>query len=140
MNDRERKIHWSFWVIGTLSLVWNGLGAINFFVQMNPQILAAYRESERALVEGRPMWATVMFGIAVFAGTLGSVALLLRRRVALALFVAAFAGAVGTMIHSLSAGVQFSAGEIVGIVLMPALVPLFLIWYSRFLGRRGWLS
>jgi len=139
-NPEKRKIHWSFWVIGAVSLIWNALGAVNFFVQMNPQILAAYRESERAIVEGRPAWATVMFGIAVFAGTLGSVALLLRRRVALALFVASFAGAVGTMVHSLSVGIQFGVGEIMGIILLPILVPLFLIWYSRFLGRRGRLS
>lgn len=138
-NPQKRRVHWSFWAIGAISFIWNALGAVNFFVQMNPEILEAYRESERAIVEGRPTWATFMFGLAVFAGTLGSIALLLRRRVALALFVMSLVGVAGTTVHSLSVGIQFSAGEIVGIILMPLLVPAFLIWYSRVSGRRGWL-
>ena len=43
-------VHWSFWVIGAVALIWNVMGAVNFFVQMNPDVLAAYRESERAIV------------------------------------------------------------------------------------------
>ncbi len=39
------------------------MGVINFFMQMNPEAVAAYPESHRAIIEGRPAWA---FAIAVF--------------------------------------------------------------------------
>ena len=79
MSDKSAgNIHWSFWVIGAVALIWNGMGAINYGMQMNPDMLASYRESERAIIEGRPAWATAGFAFAVFGGTLGSVLLLLR--------------------------------------------------------------
>ena len=53
-NENISNIHWSFWAVGAVSLIWNVLGVMNFFAQMNPEMLAAYRESERAIVEGRP--------------------------------------------------------------------------------------
>ena len=72
MNEKTvGGVHWSFWAIGAVALIWNVLGVVNFFVQVNPDVLAAYRESERALVEGRPAWASGAFAIAVFGGALG---------------------------------------------------------------------
>ena len=62
------NVHWSFWAIGTVALIWNVMGAINFIAQMNPDMLAAFRESERAIIENRPAWATGIFAVAVFGG------------------------------------------------------------------------
>jgi len=77
MNDKTvGGVHWSFRIIGAVALIWNVVGVINFFVQVNPDALAAYRESERAIIEGRPAWATGAFVIAVFGGALGSLLLL----------------------------------------------------------------
>lgn len=141
MNDRAAGgVHWSFWVIGAVALVWNVMGVINFFVQMNPDALAAYRESERAIIEGRPAWATGAFAMAVFGGALGSLLLLLRKPAAFYLFIASLLGVIGTIIHTLGAGIDFSLGEILGIILMPLVVAAFLIWYSRQSGRKGWIG
>ena len=55
MNDKVVGcVHWNFWLIGAVMLIWNVMGCINFFVQMNPDLLAAYRDSERTIIEGRP--------------------------------------------------------------------------------------
>ena len=59
-------VHWSFWAISAVALMWNVMGVINFFMQMNADGLAAMPESQRAIVEGRPVWATGAFAIAVF--------------------------------------------------------------------------
>ena len=133
-------VHWSFWVIGAIALVWNVMGVINFFVQMNPDVLAAYRESERAIVEARPVWATGAFAIAVFGGALGCLLLLLRNSAAFYLFVGSLLGVIVTMTHTLGAGVDFGPGEILGIILMPLVVAAFLIWYSKWAGSKGWIS
>ena len=134
------SIHWSFWVISAVALIWNVMGVINFLVQMNPDTIAAYRESERAIIEGRPLWATVAFAAGVFGGALGSLLLLLRKPAAYYLFIVSLAGVIVTMIHTLGIGIDFGVGEILGIILMPLVVAAFLIWYSLWAARRGWVG
>ena len=67
-NEPARGVHWSFRTIGAVALIWNVLGVINFFMQVNAGTLAAMPESQRAIIEGRPAWATGAFAIAVFGG------------------------------------------------------------------------
>ena len=141
MNDKNvGGVHWSFWAIGAIALIWNVMGVINFFVQMNSDVLTAYRESERAIVEGRPAWATGGFAIAVFGGALGCLLLLLRKSAAYYLFIASLLGVIVTMTHALGAGIDFGLGEILGIILMPLVVAVFLIWYSKQAESKGWIS
>ena len=141
MNDENvGGVHWSFWVIGAVALIWNIMGVINYFVQMNPDVLAAYRESERAIIEGRPAWATGAFAIAVFGGALGCLLLLLRKSAAYYLFIASLLGVIVTITHTLSVDIDFGLGEILGIMLMPLVVAVFLIWYSKQAESKGWIS
>jgi hypothetical protein len=141
MNDETvRSVHWSFWAIGAVALVWNVMGVINFFMQMNPDMIAAYRDSERAIIEGRPTWATGAFVIAVFGGALGCILLLLRKSAAYYIFMASLLGVIVTMIHTLGIGIDFGPGEILGIILMPLVVAAFLIWYSKQAQNKGWIS
>ncbi len=52
MNDRTLAgIHWSFWAIGAVALIWNVMGIISFYGQMNADVLATMPESYRAIVE-----------------------------------------------------------------------------------------
>jgi len=139
-DETAGGVHWSFWAIGAVALIWNVMGVINFFVQMNPDALAAYRESERAIVEGRPTWATGSFAIAVFGGAIGSLLLLLRRSAAYYFFMASLLGVIATMIHTLGIGIDFGLGEILGIILMPLVVAAFLIWYSKHAETKGWIG
>jgi len=146
MNDATNdqvtvRVHWSFWVIGVIALIWNIGGVANFIVQvMNTDMLNSYRESERAIIEGRPMWATVAFAVAVFGGALGCLLLLLRKSVAFYVFVTSLLGVIVTMAHSLGLGIEFGLAEIVGIILMPVILAVFLIWYSKYADRKGWVS
>ncbi len=141
MNDKTvGGVHWSFWLIGAVALIWNFVGVINFFIQMNPDVLAAYRESERAIIEGPPAWATGAFAIAVFGGAIGCVLLLLRKSVAYYLFIGSLLGVIVTMTHTLGIGIDFGLGEILGIILMPLVVAVFLIWYSKQAESKGWIS
>jgi hypothetical protein len=140
MNDESvGRVHWSFWLIGAVMLIWNVMGCINFFVQRNPEVVAAYRESERAIIEGRPLWATGAFAVAVFGGALGCLLLLLKKSVAYKVFIASLLGVIATMTHTLGSGIEFGVGEILGIILMPLVVAAFLIWYSRLAENKGWV-
>ena len=144
MNDETASdVHWRFWAIGAVALIWNVMGVMNFFMQMNADVLAAMPESHRAIVEGRPAWATGGFAIAVFGGALGCILLLLRKSAAYYLFIASLLGVIVTMIHTLSivsSAIDFSLFDISMIVLMPLVVAALLIWYSKHAESMGWIS
>ncbi len=139
-NKNSVSVHWSFWVIGAFMLIWNVMGCINFVVQMNPDVVSSYRDVEQSIIQGRPIWATVAFAIAVFGGALGCLLLLLRKSAAYYLFIASLLGVIVTMTHSLGVGIDFGLGEILGIILMPLVVAAFLIWYSKQAESKGWIS
>ena len=140
MSNEPDKPHWSFWVVVILMLLWNLLGCINFFVQMDPDIATSYRESEQAIILGRPFWATTGFALTVFGGAIGCLLLLIRKPLAPYFFVASFLGVILTTIHTLSVDASFGVGEMLGIVLMPLAIAAFLIWYSKYVASKGWVK
>jgi len=144
MNDETiGRVHWSFWAIGAVTLIWNVMGVINFFMQMNADALASFPESHRAIVVGRPAWATGAFAIAVFGGALGCLLLLLRKPAAYYLFIASLLGVIVQLIHTLgmaSSKIDFSPLDILMIILMPLVVAAFLIWYSKWTEGKGWIN
>lgn len=138
MNDRAvGGIHWSFWLVGAVAVVWNAMGCVNFLSQMNAEAVSAMPESYRAIVEARPAWATVAFAVAVFGGVLGGLLLLLKKSAAYYVFVASLIGAVGAQLPFLGM-VGFPAAALVG-GLMQLVVGAFLVWYSRRAEGKGWV-
>ena len=132
-------VHWSFWAIGVVALIWNLMGVMNFFMQMNADALAAMPESYRAIIESRPAWITGAFAIAVFGGALGCVLLLLRKSAAYYLFIASLIGVVVQLVHTLGvASGSIGVGAFVGVG-AALVVAAFLIWYSRQAKSKGWV-
>ena len=138
-DETVGRVHWSFWAIGAVALIWNGMGVMNFFMQMNADTLASFPESQRAIIEGRPTWATAGFAIAVFGGALGCLLLLLRKSAAYYVFIASLLGVIVTMMHIFGVA-GFSSFEIWIGVLMQLVVTAFLIWYSKQAESKGWIS
>jgi hypothetical protein len=140
MSDKSvGGIHWSFWVIGAVMLIFNVMGVINYFVQMNEDSRASFPEVYRPIIEGRPAWATAAFAIAVFGGSLGCLMLLLRKSSAFFVFIVSLLGVVVTMMHIFGVA-GFSSFEIWMGVLMQLVVTAFLIWYSKWAESKGWIS
>ena len=143
MNDKTvGGVHWSFWTIGAVALIWNVMGAINYIVQIDADAIAAMPETHRAIIESRPAWATGAFAIAVFGGALGSLLLLLRKSAAFYLFIASLLGVIVTMIHTLGvvgSTIDFSPFEILLMILMPLAAAVFLIWYTKRAMSKGWV-
>ena len=140
MNDKTVGcIHWSFWIISVVTLIFNIMGVINYFVQMNADSLASFPELYRPIIEGRPAWATGGFAIAVFGGSLGCILLLLRKSAAFYVLIASLLGVIVTMMHIFGVA-GFSSFEIWIGVLMQLMVTAFLIWYSKQVESKGWIS
>lgn len=142
-DENVSRIHWSFWAIGAFALIWNVMGTVNYLMQVTADSLASYPDAARAIIEGRPGWATGGFSIGVFVGALGSVLLLLRKSAAYYLFVVSLLGVFVTMIHTAQVGMTkfaFSLMEIFIMILMPVVVAAFLVWYSRHAQSKDWIG
>ena len=108
---------------------------------MSDEAIAALPEAERALYETVPIWATAAFAVAVFGGALGSLLLLLRRKLAEPVLIASLAGIVVQFVHSFFIAKSMAVyGP--GSIIMPVMVILIgvaLVWFAQKAGKAGWL-
>ena len=143
MNDATNgRVHWSFWLIGVLAFLWNVGGALNYLGQMDPEMLASYPESHRAIIDSRPAWATGGFAIGVFGGALAALLLLLRRSLSFYGFIVSLIGVVLATVHTTRIVLShdgFAMGEIIIMTVMPVVVSAFLVWYANLAERKSWL-
>lgn len=133
-----------FWAISAAALIWNLFGFLVYVTQVtaSPDALAtAYTDAQVAFIQSTPVWATSAFAIAVTTGVLASVFLLLRRSLAVTLFVVSFAAVLVQNFHS------FVLNDVIGMFgttpayIQAAVVGIgaAMILYSRHAGTRGWL-
>lgn len=142
-NETLRSVHWSFWLISVLGLLWNAGGAINYLMQTNPEFVAALPDTHRAIIDGRPAWATGGFAIGVFGGALGCLLLLFRKSASLYVFVASLIGVMVTVIHTInvaSSKIDFSPAEIIVMILLPVIVAALLAWYAKWVTSKHWIN
>jgi hypothetical protein len=130
-----------YWLVAIAALLFEGAGAYLFAnsLRIDPATLPL---DQRAVFEATPQWMTIAWAIAIAAGLLGAVALLLKRRFAEPLL----------LVSLLAVAVQFS-----GIFLVRQLreltpedhlvVPIVILllaygfWQTAKLARRkGWLG
>jgi len=110
-------------------------------IQMFPKGNSLGIKSERAIIEGRPLWATISFALAVFGGVVGSLFLLLKKSISFYVFILSLLGVIITMTHSLGlfgSTISFSVAELLGIILMPLAIAVFLIWYAQLAKNKTW--
>ena len=138
-NEIAGRVHWSFWVICMVTLIFNAMGDINYFVQVNADSLDSFPVHYRPIIEGRPAWATGAFAVAVFGGSLGCLLLLLRKSAASYVFIVSLLGVILSMMHIFNVA-GLSSFEVWMGVLMQLVVTAFLIWYSRYTKNKGWIS
>ncbi len=141
MNERPPT---SYWIIAAVFLVWNLIGLMFYYMQVtaSPEVLAASLTPEQLdFVNSTPVWATSAYAIAVTTGVLGAALLLLRRTVAVLLFIVSFAA---VLMQDLDAFVLRNVLELWGngALVLPSIVIVVCIleiWYSRSAKARGWL-
>ena len=133
----------AFRAISILALAWNLIGVTMFFLQtgLTPEQVAAMPEEQRVVYEAMPGWLAVVYGVSVFAGALGSLGLLLRRRWALPLFAISLASVLVQMIavYALTPAWQASGASGLPMTFVIIGIAAFLLWYTRRASTRGWL-
>lgn len=141
---RQKPAVW-FTVIAALLVLWGLAGCASFYVHVayGPDIDPAATDWDRAYFAALPVWLTLDYAIAVGAGLLGSIALLLRSRFARPLYIVSLIAVV------IQFGYIFLATDLaahkgaVTAYSFPALIfaiAIFQVWFAGYAQRRGWLS
>jgi hypothetical protein len=132
-----------FWIISIVALLWNLMGVMTYLmsVTMSPETLAAMPEAERALYAAVPAWATSAYAIAVFAGTLGCIALLMRKAWATPVFVVSLVAVLTQMgwWMFMTPMLDVLGGTAAIMPLLVVVIALYLVWFSRSATTKGWI-
>jgi len=134
-----------FWIIGIISLIWNAMGVYNYLIQayQTEAFTSSVNEAQLALMESMPSWNTALFAIAVFSGLIGTILLLMRKKMAVSLFFLSFITATVMQLYWLfgTDAVEVFSEQMP--YLMPILVIVFcafILWYSKTQKAKGVIS
>ena len=135
----------TFWVIGIIALIWNGWGSFMYIAQAYDMEIASKDLSveQIAFLDNMPSWYTALFALAVFAGLLGAITLLLKKKLAAPLFVISFTCALINQIYWLfatEASTVFAENQPYVMPMLIIALGLIFIWYSRKMKSEGILS
>lgn len=139
-EGRRAATPWHLWLVGILSLLWNAAGAFDFVVTLtrNEQYMSAFSEEPLAFFYGLPAWVVACWAIAVWGGVLGSILLLFRHRLAVAVFFVSLIAVVLTTVHNylLSNGLEvmddpFALWFSGAIFVIAVLLFIYAVWLNR---------
>jgi len=125
-------------------LLWNVLGllAVLADLRLSAADIAALPAQQQALYAARPLWSVGASIVAVVGGTLGCLALLLRKRASLILL---YASLLGVVLQDIGIFIIAGAGKLAnpvpfilqGLVLV---ISVGLISLAHHAARKAWLS
>ena len=138
MSGPVSNTPWHLWAVGGLSALWNAFGCFDFTMTAthNAAYLEPYPQEMRDYWLHMPAWVWLVWAVGVFGGLLGSIALLLRRRAAVGLFLASFLAAAISMAFG---SFDKNAPRMEGTQIMPFVIlaiAFLLILYARWMSRK----
>jgi hypothetical protein len=135
------KAPMKFYVVAVVALVWNLVGAFDYVMTQtkNPAYMGQFSPEQLEYFYGFPAWFTAFWALAVWGGVLAAVLLLMRRKLAVTVFLISFLCMVVTSIYSygLKGGAEIMGptGLFFSVVIFVVALGLFL--YSRKMARKG---
>jgi uncharacterized membrane protein len=135
----------SFWIIAGVALAWNLIGMMLYYMQVSAtpeEMQAAYGEVGADFIASIPTWATSAHAIAVTAGVLACLLLLLRRAWAIPMFIISLLGIVAQDVYSfvMASGASIFGTPAVVIAIVVLLVAIGLVFYSRSAKDKHWIE
>ena len=132
------------WIVGIVAFLWDAMGAYDYLMTQtqNEGYMSRLTPEQLEFFYGFPSWVVAFWAIAVWGGVLGSVLLLMRKKLAVTVFLVSFISMVITTIHNwgLSNGLEVmgTGGLIFSVVIF--VFALFLYLYSKAMRDRGVLT
>jgi len=144
MTNSTNKPTTIFWIVAIAALAWNIMGVAAYLGEafMPPEIMEALPEAQQEIYNTRPAWATAAFAFGVFAGLLGCILLLMRKKFAKPLFVLSLLSVLALYVYMF---VMSDILEVMGTssIYMPVMVTIIcvlLIMFTNKCIKKGWLS
>ena len=138
------------WVVGSLALLWNAFGAFDYFMTrtkgaawINQMMDGVDGQKYMAYIDGFPLWASIGWGLGVWGGLLGAVLLLMRKRLAVPVFLVSLFGAVVGIAYQLIHPVDMPEMTEGAAAMMPFVIIVIAaaLWlYARAQAARGNLA
>lgn len=133
-----------FWIVSVLALVWNAMG-VNAYLQQAYDTEAhrsQYTAEQLQAMAEQPSWYTAAFAIAVFAGTLGCIALLIRRKIAKPLFILSLIAVLVQLYHNLimTSAIQDAGTFGMVMAIMIPIIAILLIMLAKKAASNGWIK
>ncbi len=142
-NEKIKPPIW-FWIVSIVALLWNLMGVLAYLGEayMSEEAFALLSEGERTLYEARPAWVTGAFAIAVFAGALGCIGLLLRKKWAAMVLVISLLGVIGqqTYLFFMSDTFDVMGNSAMFMPITIIIVAILLIVLARSANKKMWMS
>ncbi len=132
---------WHLWVVGILSLIWNGFGAFDYSAtQFQWQAyMSNFTESQLEYFYGLPAWQVSAWAFGVWGALLGSIGLILAKRWAVLMFAVSLVGMLASFAtYFWSEQAQEAMGQsgwIFSAVIV--VVGVVLLRYSRNMSKKG---
>ena len=132
---------WHLWLIGVVALLWNAMGEYDYVMTQtrNEAYMSNFTPEQLSFFYGFPPWLDAAWAIAVWGGVLGAILLLLRRRLAVWVFLVSLIAMVSTTFHNyvLSNGMEVLGDAIsLGFTAVIFLIALALFLYARAMQKR----
>ncbi len=121
----------ALWIVSGIGLIWNAMGLVNLMMQMNAGMLASMPAEQRTIVESRPGWATLAFGVGVLAGVIGCLLLFLRKSTAFPVLAVSLAAIALHMLSYFGMSIPFGPVQVMLYIVLPIAVAGFLVWYAK---------
>lgn len=133
-----------FWVVSVIALLWNLMGVAAYLGDAYTSVeqLEQMTQAQRELFEGRPAWVTAAFAIAVFAGAIGSVALLIRKKWAKPVLTLSLIAAIAQFIYNtfMTNTIEVMGNQAIIFPILVLGIGLYLIFFAKKGIQNGWLS
>ena len=144
-SNESKNTPWHLWTVGIVSLLWNAMGAMDFVMTQtkNEAYMSAFTPEQLEFFYGFPIWVVTAWGIAVWGAVIGSILLLLRKTLAVWVFLISFLSMVITSIHNFvfSNGLE-AMGGLLPLIFTAVIfiVGLGLFIYARKMNQNGFLN
>jgi hypothetical protein len=143
-NFKAKPPVW-FWILSIVALLWNLMGVKAYLddAYAKDEAMATLSEAQRIIFEIQPTWLTAAFALAVFGGTLGCIALLLKKKWAGHLFlISLIAAASRTVYYFFMTNATEVFDMVTGTILPIAVIIIagVLLIFSKIAKDRNWIS
>lgn len=139
----ERPPKW-FTPVAVVALLWNLFGCAAYLmdVRLTPDDVAKMSAAQQAMYAVRPAWSVGATALAVWCGALGCIALLLRKRWALPLFLLSLFGVLAqdAWLFGMSGAVAQAGGAAFVLQGLVLVVAIALVLLARNAAAKRWIA